>query len=377
MKRYIRQILLGTLLLGSACTNHQEVIEGDTSVSVVFKTRQLPSTKGENDDEISVLIFRKEKDQFTKVESIQESPWLFEQEQLQKNILLPTGIYRFLLAKGFSNSPGNSGKISFVTDNNPGNLVSTSYDRNYYFQYPTRTLNGQTELNHCTTALFTDKNEESTQNSQTEYDLSQTNRTLISRKISHLQGQLCFIIQRAKKENGQYTLIDSPENSFDNALKKISAINLTIEGSSQCCYLSETGLIFKSPMSYHCLVQLQNGDYSFKRFDADQFVSLFSPIIEKTDYQRYEGAAYCEGPLLFPAPLDQTIRVTIDIDYTGTLKNKTFTLENIPLERNKMYLFTLWLLNEDVDISISPDADLDLEELKFNNQITGNDGFWN
>lgn len=246
-----------------------------------------------------------------------------------------------------------------------------------YFQYPTRTLNGQTELNHCTTALFTDKNEESAQNSQTEYDLSQTNRTLIARKISHLQGQLCFIIQRAKKENGQYTLIDSPENSFDNALKKISAINLTIEGSSQCCYLSETGLIFKSPMSYHCLVQLQNGDYSFKRFDADQFVSLFSPIIEKTDYQRYEGAAYCEGPLLFPAPLDQTIRVTIDIDYTGTLKNKTFTLENIPLERNKMYLFTLWLLNEDIDISISPDADLDLEELKFNNQITGNDGFWN
>ena len=136
MKRYIRQILLGTLLLGSACTNHQAVIEEDTSVSVVFKTRQLPSTKGENDDEISVLIFRKEKDQFTKVESIQESPWLFEQEQLQKNILLPTGIYRFLLAKGFSNSPGNSGKISFVTDNNPGNLVSTSYDRNYYFQYP-------------------------------------------------------------------------------------------------------------------------------------------------------------------------------------------------------------------------------------------------
>lgn len=166
MKRYIRQILLGTLLLGSACTNHQEVIEEDTSVSVVFKTRQLPSTKGENDDEISVLIFRKEKDQFTKVESIQEGPWLSAQKQLQKNILLPTGIYRFLLAKGFSNSPGNSGKISFVTDNNPGNLVSTSYDRNYYFQYPTRTLNGQTELNHCTTALFTDKNEESAQNSR-------------------------------------------------------------------------------------------------------------------------------------------------------------------------------------------------------------------
>ena len=59
MKRYIRQILLGTLLLGSACTNHQEVIEEDTSVSVVFKTRQLPSTKGENDDEISVLISKR------------------------------------------------------------------------------------------------------------------------------------------------------------------------------------------------------------------------------------------------------------------------------------------------------------------------------
>ena len=110
---------------------------------------------------------------------------------------------------------------------------------------------------------------------------------------------------------------------------------------------------------------------------APNFISPCSPYRAFSAKVCHTRSAYCEGPLLFPAPLDQTIRVTIDIDYTGTLKNKTFTLENIPLERNKMYLFTLWLLNEDVDISISPDADLDLEELKFNNQITGNDGFWN
>lgn len=42
-----------------------------------------------------------------------------------------------------------------------------------------------------------------------------------------------------------------------------------------------------------------------------------------------------------------------------------------------MYLFTLWILNENIDISISPDAELNLEELKFNSQIAGNDGFWN
>ena len=86
---------------------------------------------------------------------------------------------------------------------------------------------------------------------------------------------------------------------------------------------------------------------------------------------------YCEGPLLFPAPLNQTICITIDIDYTGTLKSKTFTLKNITLERNKMYLFTLWILNEHINISISPDAELNLEELKFNSQVAGNDGFWN
>ena len=154
-------------------------------------------------------------------------------------------------------------------------------------------------------------------------------------------------MQRARKENGQYISIDSPENTFDNALKKIDGINLTIEGSSSRCYLSETGLIFKNPMSYHCSARL------------------------------HQGAAYCEGPLLFPAPLNQTICITIDIDYTGTLKSKTFTLKNITLERNKMYLFTLWILNENIDISISPDAELNLEELKFNSQVAGNDGFWN
>ena len=99
MKHYIGQLLLGTLVLGSACTNHREIIEGDTSVNVTFKAQQSPSTKGGDDDEMSVLIFKKEENQFTKTESIQESPWFTEKEHLQKNILLPTGIYRFLLAK--------------------------------------------------------------------------------------------------------------------------------------------------------------------------------------------------------------------------------------------------------------------------------------
>ncbi|MCY6346120.1 hypothetical protein OXV66_04160 [Bacteroides fragilis] len=133
MKHYIGQLLLGTLVLGSACTNHREIIEGDTSVNVTFKAQQSPSTKGGDDDEMSVLIFKKEENQFTKTESIQESPWFTEKEHLQKNILLPTGIYRFLLAKGFSQNAVSSEKISFVTEDNPENLISTSYDRNYYF----------------------------------------------------------------------------------------------------------------------------------------------------------------------------------------------------------------------------------------------------
>ena len=111
--------------------------------------------------------------------------------------------------------------------------------------------------------------------------------------------------------------------------------------------------------------------------EREKTKEIYKSAIEKADYQKYEGAAYCEGPLLFPAPLNQTICITIDIDYTGTLKSKTFTLKNITLERNKMYLFTLWILNENIDISISPDAELNLEELKFNSQVAGNDGFWN
>lgn len=61
MKHYIGQLLLGTLVLGSACTNHREIIEGDTSVNVTFKAQQSPSTKGGDDDEMSVLIFKKKR----------------------------------------------------------------------------------------------------------------------------------------------------------------------------------------------------------------------------------------------------------------------------------------------------------------------------
>ncbi len=88
MKHYIGQLLLGTLVLGSACTNHREIIEGDTSVNVTFKAQQSPSTKGGDDDEMSVLIFKKEENQFTKIESIQESPWFTEKEHLQKKHLI-------------------------------------------------------------------------------------------------------------------------------------------------------------------------------------------------------------------------------------------------------------------------------------------------
>lgn len=55
--------------------------------------------------------YLKEENQFTKTESIQESPWFTEKEHLQKNILLPTGIYRFLLAKGFSQNAVSSEKF--------------------------------------------------------------------------------------------------------------------------------------------------------------------------------------------------------------------------------------------------------------------------
>ena len=61
--------------------------------------------------------------------------------------------------------------------------------------------------------------------------------------------------------------------------------------------------------------------------------------------------------------------------------NKRYYEHTLPIIRgslsNTYYLFTLWILNENIDISISPDAELNLEELKFNSQVAGNDGFWN
>lgn len=106
MKRYIRQILLGTLLLGSACTNHQEVIEEDTSVSVVFKTRQLPSTKGENDDEISVLIFRKEKDQFTKSRKYPRESMAFRTRTIAEEYLIANRDLSISVGKRILKLPG-------------------------------------------------------------------------------------------------------------------------------------------------------------------------------------------------------------------------------------------------------------------------------
>lgn len=102
MKHYIGQLLLGTLVLGSACTNHREIIEGDTSVNVTFKAQQSPSTKGGDDDEMSVLIFKKEENQFTKTESIQESPWFTEKEHLQKTSYCQQESIDFCWQKDFS-----------------------------------------------------------------------------------------------------------------------------------------------------------------------------------------------------------------------------------------------------------------------------------
>lgn len=376
MKSNIRQWLWLPLLLGSACAEQQEVIENSQPVNVVFKTQPLPETKSGSGDDVAILVFKKDNEgSFLKVNNPKETEWNLQEGSFQKSILLPVGTYRFLSAKGFGAKEGTASFVEETVGNSP---KPTSYGKDYYFAHPQTTQRSNQVLENCTTPLMADVNEDSENASQTEYDLSSLHQLSISRRVTHLQGLLCFIVRRATKEDGGYKPLDSPGAAKENALKKIDRIELSIEGASSRCYLFDEGLKFTTPLSYSCSLEKRAGDYQFGEFVSESFIAKFNSDVEmdEASYKQLEGSAYCEGPLLFPAPGGGKITVGIRIVYIETLKPKTFTRE-IELKRNQVQLFTLWLLNEDLNVSVDTDTELELNKLQFSDKVSGDDGFWN
>lgn len=376
MKSNIRQWLWLPLLLGSACAEQQEVIENSQPVNVVFKTQPLPETKSGSGDDVAILVFKKDNEgSFLKVNNPKETEWNLQEGSFQKSIVLPVGTYRFLSAKGF----GKEGTASFVEEAVGNSPNPTSYGKDYYFAHPQTTQGSDRVLENCTTPLMADVNEDSENASQTEYDLSSLHQLSISRRVTNLQGLLCFIVRRAtKQEDGEYKPLDSADAAKENALKKIDRIELSIEGASSRCYLFDKGLKFTTPLSYSCSLEKRAGDYQFGEFVSESFIAKFNSDVEmdEASYKQLEGSAYCEGPLLFPAPDGGKITVDIRIVYIETLKPKTFTRE-IELKRNQVQLFTLWLLNEDLNVSVDTDTELELKKLQFSDKVSGDDGFWN
>lgn len=349
-----------------ACSKVEKPFGVGNDISVLFSANRTTTGQQVNEDPLSILVFKQTNSgEYTFSPLSDDSGWESSESVFTKRISLPAGVYRFLLAKGYSTEPGASTCLFTA-----GEKGSGGYDKDYFFCYPVENTNGILKLESCTTDLYADANENGFEPNQTEYSLSEGNRFSVRRKITRLQGRIDFLLRRGQRnaDGALIPLQEGPENkdALENALKKILSVQVTAGNVSSRCHLD--GLSFSTPGIYPFELAVND----FTAFDSETFTSAFEGV-DRTGYSLLEKSAYCKGPLLFPAPGKENIELNIIINYVPPLAPKQLSA-GLRLERNRAVLVILWLLNEEVGTEITFGED----ELEFENvDATGDDGFWN
>lgn len=355
-----------------ACSGQQEFqTDSKTPIEVVFNAKQTKYFAGEQ-DLLSILVFKKIENsgRYTMISNIRSGDWQQDSETklYRKSILLSSGIYRFLMAQGFSDE--TSDKQIFLGAESVEN-ASNSFDKEYFFYYPSE-KNEAFVLKRCDTELLADAIDPAFEPVDTEYSLQNGNTFSANRKVSRLQGRIDFLLRRGKKTGDAIETINEGENNGDamlNALKKIETIHVKLSNVSSCWNINSQR--FSTPASYAFSLQEWGGDYGFIPFNSQDFVKEFSSE-QSADYEKFENTAYCKGPLLFPAPDNEDVHAMIEIVYKNPLPAKTMNI-NINLHRNEVSLITLWLLTE----SVGADVAIETDELEYSDNTVGDDGFWN
>lgn len=372
------------LFLLSACSERETIVApADEGVEVVFSAKQSTVTRtGKENNLPSILIFRKLKDNcFSRDKNNEgQANWQKNSEEegvYLNSILLPTGNYRFLLAGGFTEKE-TDGQVFFSSiDKSP--TSDTTYDKDYFFSYSSsgNTEKGLPKLKTCRTDLFADANEKGFEANDREYSLAIGNQFRAYRKVTRLQARLDLLVRRGVKEiTGVEPVPEGKDDvdAMDNALKKIKSIQIQVDGVSSRCHVD--GLKFSTPGSYSFTL-IEGTEYKFEKFKFELFKSDFNEL-NKEDYAKFENSAYCKGPLLFSAPDKEEksdkekVGVTVEINYKGILPKNTIH-EDLLLERNKVTFLVIWLVNEEVKVTI----EVDKENLEYSDKTKGDDGFWN
>lgn len=368
MKTVYWGIFLTTCLSCLSCSEEGPLDNGN-DVSLFFSTNRAVTGKQVEEIPPSVLIFRRsDSANFSFIPDDGNSDWQSSDTEFTRNMNLPVGKYRFMFARGFSFEP-TDGRCAFTWEKG----ASGNYDKDYFFAYPSSGVeNGERVLKPCPTELYADTKEEGSELNDTEYSLGEGNHLSVSRKMTRLQGRIDLLLRRGIRvgKDTYEVLPEGPdnENALTNALKKIKAIQVTVANSSSRCHVA--GLSFDSP-----------GRYSFGLSPADFTVFSSKIFMEElkgakpSDYLVFDNSAYYKGPLLFPAPGDESAEINLVVEYISPLAPRK-TTKPVKMERNKVAFVIIWLINEEVGVDVN--VDITVKDLEFwNDEAKGDDGFWN
>lgn len=289
---------------------------------------------------------------------------------LSKNLEL--GQYHFSLMKGMKrvSSDGEGNGDSFCYMNLPASSYGSLSDLEIIHPY------SGSNLKDCNELFL----EESSGHFSNLVDLAVNsdgvNKHEFSANLSHAQARVDVMVVKATKENDSYSVEDV--NPFQNG--KIHDIILAFEGVNNVCRLSDLSFMKKDNVPASYMKSLSTTGFSnfnyesyrkgFEGNDPFQDIPNLSALINCTNLK-----IFCGGIYLFPT---ESAKLTLTVNYHSDsgLNPSVLEVPNVKLDRNKVRLIVVWLLNE--KFVVIPNVDVSNELPEYSESVAaGDEGFWN
>lgn len=290
---------------------------------------------------------------------------------LSKNLEL--GQYHFSLLKGMkrvsSDEEGNGGSFCYM--NLSTSLYGSLSDLEIMHPY------SEKNLKDCNELFLEENSGHFSDLVNLAVNSDGVNKHEFSANLTHAQARVDVIVVKATQEiDGSYKIEDV--NPFQNG--KISDITLAFEGVNNVCRLSDLSFMKKDnvPASYMkplSAMDFSNFDYEsyrkgFEGNDPFKDIPNLSVLINCKNLK-----IFCGGIYLFPT---ESAKLTLTMNYNpdSGLNPSVLEVPNVRLDRNKVRLIVVWLLNE--KFVVIPNVDVSNELPEYAEGITmGDEGVWN
>lgn len=350
----IRCILLLSFVL-TGCSENQGLFD-DEQVPVMVEIPVNQTTKANENDDLSILIFKEGREHSTFFRR-EKGGWISKEKNLEKKVLLPSGQYRFVLTKG-----------SFYPDRDYDSFTEGTYLENCVFTLP---VSDGKLVRECGEFFLDD--DCSGQSPWSEViDCSGNRPRTVERTLVRAVGRIDLLVCKAKKDSGgniipiDNTISDTGGKTFyELTLEKIKEIQVTVHNTTTKLCLD--GFAFSDPAAYTYAIgktPATGYEYLFRSFDSEDFGTSFVND-NSSQYKRFDGFPYQEGPFLFPTSGKSELEIAIRYNDFPEKKYST----NIKIMRNQVVFVIVYLLEEELQIELdteiieSPlDMDLSLED---------------